>query len=388
MGQNSGAPSIPLAQKGFVDAGHKPYYLVLKQINAGSRKNKEFYNGFWIYRFRIPHLLNKISNRLYLNNITSKIHWFWFCIFSFIAALRPAKKIKPDIVIGYTFYGALPAYLISKIYRIPYIFREIGTMSFYQEIQTFWGRLKQFNQILAYKLPCSAMILTDDGTCTNLAAKQLGVPDKKIYFWKNGIFKINSLNKNEARKQLGLGDDKKVIISIGRLGPFKRMGSIIESIPKVASQHNCLYIIIGEGPERKNFEKLTENLGVHEKILFTGQIPHEQIWNYLAASDLVVALGAINPLLEGMTAGRCVITLDLGSTKQFVEDKKTGIVIEESDLKNLGQFISEILKNDNKRQEIEQNAQKYIKENFEDWESRIKKEIQLIENLFIKKPLM
>lgn len=386
IGKNAGAPSIPLAQKGLAEAGHKPYYLVSKNNNQNQR-NKEYYNGIWIYKFSIPNLLNKISNKRYLNTISLRISWFWFVFFSFIAALRLAKKIKPDIVIGYTLYGALPAYLISKIYHIPYIFREIGTMSFYQDIQTFWGRLKWFNQILVYKLPAQAMILTDDGTCTDLATKKLGVPEKKIFFWKNGVFKNNIkllINKNLAREKLKLDKDKKIIISICRLDPFKQMDWIIKSVPQVCLQHNCLYIIIGQGPEENNLKIIAKTLDIQNKIRFIKEIPHNQIWDYLSASDLVLALGSINPLLEGMTTGKCVVTLDLGSTNKFAKNNRTAIVIDKSELKNLGNILSKILKDTSKMEKIGKNAQKYIKENFEDWDDRIKKEIKLIEKIALR----
>jgi len=49
------------------------------------------------------------------------------------------------------------------------------------DIQTFWGRVKRFDAVWAFKLPCAAMILTDDGTQSNLVADFFGVSANKVY---------------------------------------------------------------------------------------------------------------------------------------------------------------------------------------------------------------
>lgn len=381
--ENSGAQAIPLAQNGFTRSGHKATLLIIKGANYKTigERTKEFYRGFSVHRIYIPKFLSLITQQKYLNYISLKFFYFWYYIFAFVYGLKIAREIKPDIVIGYTNYSTLPAYLIGRIMKIPYVYRENGSWALYDEVQTLYGRIKSFDIFWAFKLPCAAMILTDDGTRTDLIAKRFGVSSEKIYFWKNGVPKLHSrdLNRAGARQKLNLDGTRKILVSVGRLSADKRFDVIIKSLVKLKQDYLC--IIIGNGPKRPFLRKLVDSFGLEKQVLFTGALPHSDIGDYLVAADLVIALGSINPLLEGMSAGRCVITLNLGSTYQMTNNGKAAIVIEEADSGRLGNYISDALADNDRRQEIERNALEWISTVFDTWEERIKKEVQLIENI-------
>jgi len=384
----AGSQAIPLTQEGFAKAGHNAVILIVRGTNfrVKGEPKKCFYRGFLIYRVYIPRILSLILEKKYLNYISLKFYYLWYYIFSFFYGLKIAREIKPDIIIGYTNYSAIPSFLISKIMRIPYVYRENGTWSLYDDIQTFWGRIKRFDAILAFKLPCAAMILTDDGTRSNLVAKFFRVPSHKIYFWKNGISKKDfcGLNRTYARRKLNLSSTYKIIVSVGRLSRGKRFDVIIKALAELKQTKDYMCIIIGDGPEMLNLRRLIDFNNLKKHVLLTGALTHSSVWDYLVASDLVIALGSINPLLEGMCVGRCVITLNLGSTYQMTNEGKSAVVIEEEDLDNLAYYIDNLLNDDIRRENIERSALKWISENFETWEDRIKKEVHLIEDIVRK----
>jgi len=383
--EGAGSQAIPLAQEGFAKAGHNAVILIVRGANFRVKEEprKCFYRGFLIYRVYIPRILSLIVKKKYLNYISLKFYYFWYYIFSFFYGLKIAIEIKPDVIIGYTNYSAIPSFLISKVMRIPYVYRENGTWSLYNDIQTLWGRIKRFDAILAFKLPCAAMILTDDGTRSDLVAKFFRVPSHKIYFWKNGIpkKKFSDSDRKYARQKLNLNDTRKIIVSVGRLSRGKCFDVIIKSLTKLKKTKDYLCIIIGDGPEMSNLRRLIDSNNLGKHVLLTGALTHSSVWDYLVASDLVIALGSINPLLEGMSAGRCVITLNLGSTYQMTNEGKSAVVIEESDLDNLPYYIDDLLNDNTRRENIEHDALRWISENFETWEERIKKEVQLIEDI-------
>lgn len=383
--ERAGALAIALAQEGFAKAGHKAVFVVIEGANKKSKikQKKYLHRDFLVHQVYIPKILSHISQRRYLNFISSKFYSLWYYIFAFFYSLKIAGEIKPDIIIGYTNFSSLPAYLISKIRKIPYIYRENGTWTLYDDIQTFWGRVKRFDAAWAFKLPCAAMILTDDGTQSNLVADFFGVSANKVHFWKNGIFKEDfiDLDRTLARQKLQLDATRKIIVSVGRLTKGKRFDVIIKSMVKLKQMQDYLLIIIGDGGEMFRLKELVNSLNLNKQILFTGALAHSKIWDYLIASDLLIALGSINPLLEGMSAGRCVITYDLGSTYQMTDEGKAAIVIKEKDLERLDDYIVSILNDDNKRDEMERNALNWISRGFETWDERIKKEVQLIENI-------
>lgn len=76
------------------------------------------------------------------------------------------------------------------------------------------------------------------------------------------------------------------------------------------------YWFIGDGPERRNLERLAERLRVREKVYFWGNLPRSQVLEKLADCDLLVHPSLHESggwvCLEAMPAGRPVICLDLG----------------------------------------------------------------------------
>ncbi len=373
MGGGAGAPSIPLAQEGLFKAGHEPYYLVLRKLHEKNLKQKEIYRGFHVRRFNMVGVFHFVPRVKYLAAFFTKLNWFWFCLFSFFAAFKLALRIKPDLILGYTYFGALPAFLIGKIFRIPYVFREVGTLDLYPTVKNFRGRLKYFNEVLAYKLPCAAMILTDDRTQTDKAAKLLGVADDRVYFWRNGIFKDNipKLSRKEARRRLGLDEGTKVIVSPGRLAKQNNFSHLIDTIFALPSNIRIKCFIIGDGREKEQLSKRIEALGLSSRIIMTGRLSHDEVWVYILASDIVAALGSINPVIEGLTAGRCVIARDMG----LVIHGETGLLLKKNDWSKLPEMMGEILSNDIRREQLAQTAKKWDDQNLWRWEERIENEV-------------
>lgn len=383
--ETAGAQAISLAQEGLARAGHKPILLIIK--NSGFKQNGRppvsDYRGFqvrWVY---MPGWLAFIIDRPFLSFITSKLYYFWYYVFAFFSGLSVARKERADIIMGYTNYSAIPAFLISRLLGIPYIYRENGTWDLYDEIRTWRGRVKRFDATLAFRLPCEAMVLTDDMTQTDKIAEYYGVPKEKVHFWRNGIFKKETPRKDreEVRRELGFRPGERIVVSVGRLSPEKRFDRILKAFARVTRPAETRLVIVGDGPAAPVLKEIAREAGIEGRVIFTGAVSHNAVDDYMYAADLVVALGSINPLLEGMNAGRCVISLDLGATRRMTDDGRAAVVIRDNDLPDLGRIIEELLTDDARRGAIEQNALRWISAGLESWDERIQKEVGLIERL-------
>lgn len=90
------------------------------------------------------------------------------------------------------------------------------------------------------------------------------------------------------------------------------------------------YWIIGDGPERRNLERLTRELGVAQKVRFFGALPREEALKKLAECDVLVHPSLHDSggwvCVEAMAAGRPVICLDLGGPALQVTEE-TGFKI-------------------------------------------------------------
>jgi len=101
--------------------------------------------------------------------------------------------------------------------------------------------------------------------------------------------------------------EKPVVICVGRLIKEKNQACIIKAVKDL----EVTLLIIGNGVEYENLVKLTNELGIKDKVRFETSIPHEKIQEYYAASTLFALPikygGFAIPALEAAASGVPVI---------------------------------------------------------------------------------
>ena len=126
--------------------------------------------------------------------------------------------------------------------------------------------------------------------------------------------------RDQARRELGLRGDP-LLLAAGRLVPWKRFDLPIRFLGEVPSAH---LIIAGSGPQERSLKTLARDLGVADRITFTGALPHEAMMLHLRASDLFLLPstyeGFSHLLLEAMRMGTPVLASDAGGNAEVVGD--------------------------------------------------------------------
>ncbi|RPI31038.1 MAG: glycosyltransferase, partial [Actinomycetota bacterium] len=88
------------------------------------------------------------------------------------------------------------------------------------------------------------------------------------------------------RHKLNWGKEQ-IIVSIGRLAAEKNWKTLIAACAlAMQSNQNIRLILIGDGPQKEELKKYAKELGVTDKVVFTGLVPFDQIPKYLKAADL------------------------------------------------------------------------------------------------------
>jgi glycosyltransferase involved in cell wall biosynthesis len=112
------------------------------------------------------------------------------------------------------------------------------------------------------------------------------------------------------------------IVFVGRLLPVKGVAMLLEAIK--ALDFPVQLTIVGEGPERSALERMTDDFGIGEKVLFTGNLPLNGIAQVIQQAH-VFCLPSVREsggavLLEAMAVGRPVIAIDFGGPAEIVDD--------------------------------------------------------------------
>jgi glycosyltransferase involved in cell wall biosynthesis len=183
-----------------------------------------------------------------------------------------------------------------------------------------WGE-----KVVAISLPVKEHLVSD-----------FGIDRSRIELIHNGVDTQRFSKEygreeiSEVKRSLGLGDGP-VIGTMGRLSSVKGQRFLVEATRHIASTNGRVKcMIIGSGPELEPLKSFAKNLGVEDRMVFTGAI-YKDIALYLRCMDVFVlpsvkeGLGLA--LLEAMASGIPCIASDVGGITDIVKSGTNGIVV-------------------------------------------------------------
>lgn len=90
------------------------------------------------------------------------------------------------------------------------------------------------------------------------------------------------------RKQLGIPEENRVLLYVGRLAKEKNLEELLRYHTKQNMQF-LTFLIVGDGPHRDALEQMASELGVRDSVRFAGMIPPEEIGDYYHIGDMFVS---------------------------------------------------------------------------------------------------
>jgi glycosyltransferase involved in cell wall biosynthesis len=139
--------------------------------------------------------------------------------------------------------------------------------------------------------------------------------------------------------------DSQQVLFVGRLDRGKGVEDAISAFNH-STKGNLL--IVGDGPYRKEFEKLVTKQKLTSRVTFTGKLTvDEMIKNLYRSAVVLVPFNRVEPMpriiQEAFACGRGIITTDLCGGNEYVENGKNGYVVESGNIKRLGELIDTVL---------------------------------------------
>jgi len=143
-----------------------------------------------------------------------------------------------------------------------------------------------------------------------------------------------------VRTQLGIPADQPVVVCVSRMVPRKGQDTLIKAWPAVRakSRRDPLLLLVGDGPYRRNLDRLVKQAGVADSVLFTGPVSWDDLPAYYDAGNVfampcrtrragldVEGLGIV--YLEASATGLPVIGGDSGGAPDAILDGETGYVV-------------------------------------------------------------
>lgn len=160
--------------------------------------------------------------------------------------------------------------------------------------------------------------------------------------------RCDSAKVAQIRRQYG----ERLVVSVGRLVYYKGFEYLIRAMAQVRGT----LLIVGDGPLRARLERLAAELGVRERVVFTGEIQNEEIVPFYHAADVFAlasiarseAFGIVQ--IEAMAAGIPVVNTSLDSGVPFVSrHDETGLTVPPQDPEALAAALNRLLDDEDLR---------------------------------------
>ncbi|MDO5861911.1 MAG: glycosyltransferase [Thermoplasmata archaeon] len=133
-----------------------------------------------------------------------------------------------------------------------------------------------------------------------------------------------------VRERHGLAG-KRVAIHVGRISYEKELDMVIRAMQRV----DAVLLVAGRGPAKDDIEKLVDELGLRDKVVFAGFVPDEELPMYYNAADIAVSASKFETqglsILEAMASGRPVACRNGRAFAEIIHDGENGYLFDDVD---------------------------------------------------------
>ncbi|MBC7526533.1 MAG: glycosyltransferase [Chthonomonadaceae bacterium] len=137
--------------------------------------------------------------------------------------------------------------------------------------------------------------------------------------------------REAIRHRLGISPQTPLLLYVGRLGPEKRLDVLVDGIALLNDgRHGDFKVaLVGDGQERESLQHQIANLRLENRVTLTGGVPHSEIDDWYAASDIFVMPSPAETqglvMVEAMSAGLPCVSVNEGGVAELTLQGITGI---------------------------------------------------------------
>jgi glycosyltransferase involved in cell wall biosynthesis len=298
-------------------------------------------------------LVLAIAKGPYLNELPKEVRIIDLkssrAIFSIPKLITYLREEKPDIFISSLSHANLVSIISKKISRskTKLFLREDNTLSlvFYNS-KSFKTKVIPFLMKILY--PYADLVIAVSNGVKDDLKKFAKLPENKIKVIYNPIITqdIFIKAKEPVDHPWFAPNSPPVILGVGRLTKQKDFPTLLKAFALVRKEIDSRLVILGEGEERKNLEKLAKELGIEGYLWMPGFVDNP--YKYMSKASVFVLSsiyeGLPTVLIEALALGCQVVSTDCKSgPREILDDGKSGKLVPAGNYKEMAHAIKEIL---------------------------------------------
>ena len=275
-------------------------------------------------------------------------------------------------------FDGLLALYIKRRYKIPFVLEMSNPIEqtweyykLYSRHKCFWYFITKIEAYLTlYIMHKADLVLPTTRWMLEDFAKK-GITKSKMMPFQNGIDldRFSNANGSEIQDKYGLKDSK-VVIYIGTMQRERHLEVLIHAFSKVKeNKENAKLLMVGEGYDKTNLEKLATDLGIENDVIFTGQVYFDEVPNFIAAGDIGVSpippldfykLSSPIKMFEYMALGKPVVANDEIPEQEEVLEQSGGGILVEFEAESFANRIIKLLDNPKMSKDMGERGREWV----------------------------
>ncbi len=311
--------------------------------------------------YALPFRLSHYVENIFFHEVeTSNYPLFEFSLYSLALAskmVEVATYENLDLMhVHYAIPHATSAYLAKQILKEKRDIKIITTL--HGTDITLVGLEPSFLHLVKFSIEQSDGVTTvsrylKEKTLTNYSIKK----DIEVIpnFIDSGYFKPEQACL--FRKRIAPNGEK-ILIHVSNFRVVKRVADTLHILKQVQKDVNAKLVLVGDGPDRSECERLARELDLGQSVIFLGK--QEALVEILNAADLFLIPSQSESFglsaLEAMACGLPVIASSVGGLPELVRHNETGFIAEIGDIDRMARYAVDLLTNDKKYKLFSNNA--------------------------------
>ncbi|WP_209707034.1 glycosyltransferase [Leucobacter exalbidus] len=164
---------------------------------------------------------------------------------------------------------------------------------------------------------------------------------------RRGVLPVScGLRASDYEAVVGPRDEHKIVF-VGRVTLEKEIDVILRAIPRLDHALNASFTIVGDGDQRKNLEKLAGELGIKDRVTFTGRVTDAELRAHLTGASVFV-IASIAELqsiatMEAMASGLPIVAANAMALPHLVHEGENGFLFQPGNDRELADRLGQVL---------------------------------------------
>lgn len=164
---------------------------------------------------------------------------------------------------------------------------------------------------------------------------------------RRGVLPVScGLRASDYEAVIGPRAEHKVVF-VGRVTLEKEIDVILRALQRLDPALGATFTIVGDGDQRKNLEKLTAELGLKDRVTFTGRVSDAELRAYLtgASAFVIASIAELQSIatMEAMASGLPIIAANAMALPHLVHEGENGFLFQPGNDRELAERITTVL---------------------------------------------